>query len=69
MWGGQCRTYINPNARGTQIVNFSRAAVCVFGILMGVLAVLLNVAGVSLGWVYLVMGAHSFGSSDSDYQV
>ncbi len=51
------RTYINPNARGTQIVNFSRAAVVVFGILMGVLAVLLNVAGVSLGWVYLVMGA------------
>jgi hypothetical protein len=34
----------------------------VFGVLMGVLAVLLNVAGVSLGWVYLVMGAPSPGS-------
>lgn len=53
------RTYINPNARGTQIVNFSRACVVVFGILMGVLAVLLNVAGVSLGWVYLAMGERS----------
>ena len=36
---------------------FSRIAVVTFGLLMGILAVLLNVAGVSLGWVYLVMGA------------
>lgn len=40
-----------------QIVTFSRVCVVVFGLLMGILAVLLNVAGVSLGWVYLGMGA------------
>lgn len=50
------RTYINPNATPKQTIMVSRISVVVFGILMGVLAVLLNVAGVSLGWVYLAMG-------------
>ena len=51
------RTYINPEATAKQIITFSRICVVVFGLLMGILAVLLNVAGVSLGWVYLAMGA------------
>ncbi|CAM6103126.1 unnamed protein product [Calypogeia fissa] len=50
------RTYINPNATGTQILRVSRYVVFGFGMFMGVLAVLLNVAGVSLGWMYLAMG-------------
>ncbi|KAG6553369.1 hypothetical protein Mapa_005104 [Marchantia paleacea] len=50
------RTYINPRASGKQILKVSRYVVLTFGLFMGVLAVLLNVAGVSLGWMYLAMG-------------
>ncbi|KAJ3681610.1 hypothetical protein LUZ60_014183 [Juncus effusus] len=50
------RTYINPDATGKQILKVSRAIVLAFGCLMGVLAVILNKAGVSLGWMYLAMG-------------
>jgi len=50
------RTYINPDATGKQILRVSRAVVLAFGCLMGVLAVILNLAGVSLGWMYLAMG-------------
>uniref|UniRef100_A0A0D9XMY9 Urea-proton symporter DUR3 n=1 Tax=Leersia perrieri TaxID=77586 RepID=A0A0D9XMY9_9ORYZ len=50
------RTYLNPGASGKQILRVSRAVVFGFGAFMGVLAVVLNVAGVSLGWMYLAMG-------------
>uniref|UniRef100_A0A0E0MB99 Urea-proton symporter DUR3 n=1 Tax=Oryza punctata TaxID=4537 RepID=A0A0E0MB99_ORYPU len=50
------RTYLNPGASGKQILRVSRAVVLAFGCFMGVLAVVLNVAGVSLGWMYLAMG-------------
>lgn len=50
------RTYINPNATGKQILKVSRAVVLGFGCLMGILAVMLNKAGVSLSWMYLAMG-------------
>ncbi|GLJ26678.1 hypothetical protein SUGI_0519190 [Cryptomeria japonica] len=50
------RTYINPNANGKQILKVSRAVVLTFGCLMGVLAVVLNKAGISLEWMYLAMG-------------
>jgi urea-proton symporter len=50
------RIYINPNATGKQILRVSRAVIFVFGCLMGVLAVILNLVGVSLGWMYLAMG-------------
>ncbi|CAL0311740.1 unnamed protein product [Lupinus luteus] len=50
------RTYINPNATGKKILNVSRGAVLGFGCFMGFLAVILNKAGVSLGWMYLAMG-------------
>ncbi|KAG6553367.1 hypothetical protein Mapa_005102 [Marchantia paleacea] len=50
------RTYINPKASGKQILRVSRWVVLTFGMFMGVLAVVLNVAGVSLGWMYLAMG-------------
>ncbi|KAK1262344.1 Urea-proton symporter DUR3 [Acorus gramineus] len=50
------RTYINPNATGKQILRVSRGVVFAFGCFMGVLAVILNKAGVSLGWMYLAMG-------------
>ncbi|CAA0842034.1 Urea-proton symporter DUR3 [Striga hermonthica] len=50
------RTYINPGATGKQILKVSRAVVLTFGCLMGILAVILNKAGVSLSWMYLAMG-------------
>lgn len=50
------RTYINPNASGKQILKVSRSIVLTFGCFMGILAVILNKAGVSLGWMYLAMG-------------
>lgn len=50
------RTYVNPNASGKSILKVSRAVILVFGCFMGLLAILLNKAGVSLGWMYLAMG-------------
>ncbi|KAL9274076.1 Urea-proton symporter DUR3-like protein [Drosera capensis] len=50
------RTYINPNANGKQILKVSRGIILFFGCFMGILAVVLNKAGVSLGWMYLAMG-------------
>jgi SSS family transporter len=50
------RTYINPEATGKQILKVSRGVVLGFGCFMGLLAVILNKAGVSLGWMYLAMG-------------
>ncbi|KAI3703619.1 hypothetical protein L1987_73811 [Smallanthus sonchifolius] len=50
------RTYINPDATGKQILKVSRIVVFSFGCFMGILAVILNKAGVSLGWMYLAMG-------------
>ncbi|KAJ9134972.1 hypothetical protein P3X46_032200 [Hevea brasiliensis] len=50
------RTYINPNASGKKILKVSRAVVLGFGCFMGLLAIILNKAGVSLGWMYLATG-------------
>lgn len=56
----RCWPTFNPvllqkNATPKQTILVSRCAVVAFGVLMGILAVVLNVAGVSLGWVYLAM--------------
>ncbi|KAJ8605014.1 hypothetical protein CTAYLR_004552 [Chrysophaeum taylorii] len=50
------RTYFNPEATGADIMRVSRIVVVVYGLVMGVLAVILNAIGLSLGWVYLFMG-------------
>ncbi|KAK4792733.1 hypothetical protein SAY86_023168 [Trapa natans] len=50
------RTYINPKATGKKILQISRSIILAFGCFMGLLAVILNKAGVSLGWMYLAMG-------------
>lgn len=50
------RTYMNPDASGERILSVSRAVVLGFGCFMGLFAVILNKAGVSLGWMYLAMG-------------
>jgi hypothetical protein len=50
------RQYINPKATGQQIINVSRYVIVAYGILSGILAVILLALGLSLGWVYLAMG-------------
>ncbi|CAL5359391.1 unnamed protein product [Camellia sinensis] len=56
------RTYINLDATGKQILRVSRGVVLGFGCFMGLLAVILNKAGVSLGWMYLAMGVFIVGA-------
>jgi len=50
------RTYITSHAPGKKVINQSHYSVIAFGILMGVLAVILNYIGISLGYLYLLMG-------------
>ena len=50
------RTYANPSATGRQLMRVSRFAILVFGVGMGMLASLLFELGVSLQYVYLMMG-------------
>jgi len=50
------RTYIHPGANGKQVIFFSHICVGLFGAFMGVLAVILKSIGVSLGYLYLLMG-------------
>ncbi|RIB16000.1 Sodium/solute symporter [Gigaspora rosea] len=50
------RTYIHPDAMGSQVINHSHFSVIGFGIIMGALATILNYIGVSLGYMYLLMG-------------
>jgi SSS family transporter len=50
------RTYINPKASGAQIVRVSRWTICIFGTISGSFSIILNHAGIDLGWLYLAVG-------------
>ncbi|KAF9186170.1 hypothetical protein BGZ50_002611 [Haplosporangium sp. Z 11] len=50
------RAYINPMATGKQLIRVSHAVVGGFGIMMGVLAVILKELGIDLGYLYMLMG-------------
>lgn len=50
------KKYINPKATGEQILKVSRIAIAGFGVFMGVLSIILFELGLSLGFVYLMMG-------------
>jgi hypothetical protein len=50
------REYINPEADGEQILYISRTVVVMFGLMMGILSIILFEIGLNLGWVYLFMG-------------
>ncbi|KAF9979622.1 hypothetical protein BGZ65_006263 [Modicella reniformis] len=50
------RAYINPMATGKQLIRVSHAVVAGFGIIMGVLAVILKEIGIDLGYLYMLMG-------------
>jgi len=50
------RKYINPKATGEQILYVSRCTILAFGIFSGLLSIILEEIGLSLGFVYLMMG-------------
>jgi len=50
------REYMNPEATGKQILFVSRLVIVVYGLFMGVFAIILQTIGLNLGWVYLFMG-------------
>ncbi|KAJ3051305.1 hypothetical protein HK097_007722 [Rhizophlyctis rosea] len=50
------RTYIHPAATSKQVVRMSHITTVGFGLFMGVLAVILSKIGISLGYLYLLMG-------------
>ncbi len=50
------RTYLKPSASGRELMRISRYSIVAFGIGMGMLALTLLQAGVSLQYVYLAMG-------------
>ncbi len=50
------RTYLKPSATGRELIRVSRFAILCFGIGMGALASILFQLGVSLQYVYLMMG-------------
>lgn len=50
------RTYIKPSSTGRELIRISRFTILIFGIGMGILASILFQFGVSLQYVYLMMG-------------
>ncbi|NND85940.1 MAG: universal stress protein, partial [Nitrosopumilus sp.] len=50
------RTYLKPSSSGRELIRVSRFAILGFGIGMGLLASLLFQSGISLQYVYLMMG-------------
>ncbi|WP_226584293.1 sodium:solute symporter family protein [Halobacillus litoralis] len=50
------RASINPEASSEKLLNMSRKVTLGFGLMMGVLSILLFKVGISLGFVYMAMG-------------
>ncbi|KAI0061273.1 Na+/solute symporter [Artomyces pyxidatus] len=50
------KTYFRPQASGREIVNVSHAFICFWAVWMGCWAVILNKAGINLGWLFYVQG-------------
>jgi Na+/proline symporter len=50
------KRYINPDAKGRQMIIVSQVMVCVWGVISGVIAIILFELQIGLGWVYGAMG-------------
>lgn len=48
--------YINPKATPKQILFTDHMAILAYGVFMGILGLIFNSAGISMGWLYLFMG-------------
>lgn len=58
------KTYFNPNAQSDKLIQVSHIMICVFGLVMAVAACMWNAIGISLGWLFVVMGLLSKCPSD-----
>lgn len=50
------KTYFVPNATSEQLIFVSHIMICVFACVMATFACIWNAVGISLGWLFLVMG-------------
>jgi hypothetical protein len=50
------KAYFNPSASPERLITVSKYGICVFGLTMSVFAVIWNLVGIDLGWLFLVMG-------------
>ncbi|VDB88654.1 unnamed protein product [Peniophora sp. CBMAI 1063] len=50
------KTYFRPKATGRELVNVSHIVICVWAIWIGIWAIILNKAGIDLGWLFYVQG-------------
>lgn len=50
------KAYIHPAATPQRLIFVSHVCICIFGVAMSVFACIWNVAGIDLGWLFLVMG-------------
>ncbi|CAG8624019.1 16105_t:CDS:2 [Funneliformis caledonium] len=50
------RAYIHSGALGRQVIRQSHISIIAFGIIMSILAIILNFIGIDLGYMYLLMG-------------
>lgn len=50
------KAYFNPSASPERLITVSKYGICVFGLTMSIFAVVWNLIGIDLGWLFLVMG-------------
>lgn len=50
------KTYVKPAATPENLIFISHLMICVFGVTMAIFAIIWNVIGIDLGWLFLVMG-------------
>lgn len=57
------KTYLKPAAKPSSLIFVSHVCICIFGLTMAVFACIWNAIGISLGWLFLVMGVCDFSMS------
>jgi hypothetical protein len=50
------KSYIKPSASPESLIFVAHVNICVFGLVMAIFAIIWNVVGIDLGWIFLVMG-------------
>jgi hypothetical protein len=50
------KAYFNDSASPERLIFVSKICICIFGLTMSVFAVIWNLIGIDLGWLFLVMG-------------
>lgn len=50
------KAYFNPSASPSRLITVSKICICIFGLTMSIFAVIWNLIGIDLGWLFLVMG-------------